>query len=248
MLLEPKKKLELPPRARRILFLTPGGFLQIGTTSACAENTLAWPYFPGLAWNYLRVRGEYSVTRLFSKSSTELPPRARRIRYRAQPLHLACGTTSACAENTLLNRSVAYPTWNYLRVRGEYPKTNSQGPTAEELPPRARRIPRPGHTGYRPGGTTSACAENTHDANVNNQHHRNYLRVRGEYVLPSVLSVWQWELPPRARRILHLARLGDFSGGTTSACAENTGPQRTPAASRRNYLRVRGEYFLSRSR
>ena len=131
-----------------------------------------------------------------------------------------------------------------------------------ELPPRARRIPRPGHTGYRPGGTTSACAENTHDANVNNQHHRNYLRVRGEYVLPSVLSVWQWELPPRARRIpttrgvlsqlwelpprarriLHLARLGDFSGGTTSACAENTGPQRTPAASRRNYLRVRGEY------
>ena len=141
VLLEPKKKLELPPRARRILFLTPGGFLQIGTTSACAENTLAWPYFPGLAWNYLRVRGEYSVTRLFSKSSTELPPRARRIRYRAQPLHLACGTTSACAENT--------------RFR---PETN--------------------------------------------RGNRNYLRVRGEYVLPSVLSVWQWELPPRARRIL----------------------------------------------
>ena len=35
--------------------------------------------------------------------------------------------------------------------------------------------------------------------------------------------------------------------GTTSACAENTGLWCTPGRSRRNYLRVRGEYALVES-
>ena len=30
-------------------------------------------------------------------------------------------------------------------------------------------------------GTTSACAENTHTKFWKTMHHRNYLRVRGEY-------------------------------------------------------------------
>ena len=36
-------------------------------------------YTPGRPGNYLRVRGEYSITPLVSRSDKELPPRARRI-------------------------------------------------------------------------------------------------------------------------------------------------------------------------
>ena len=35
---------------------------------------------------------------------------------------LKIGTTSACAENTDLTLAEQLRTWNYLRVRGEYPK------------------------------------------------------------------------------------------------------------------------------
>ena len=72
---------ELPPRARRILRWetvvaidwgttsacaenTPiGGFgvVKQGTTSACAENTQRRAGTPVCGWNYLRVRGEYSI-------------------------------------------------------------------------------------------------------------------------------------------------------------------------------------------
>ena len=50
---------ELPPRARRI----PAGLVltldNMGTTSACAENTVATMRGHNLDGNYLRVRGEY---------------------------------------------------------------------------------------------------------------------------------------------------------------------------------------------
>ena len=50
--------------------------------------------------NYLRVRGEYSLSALTLVRLLELPPRARRI---LNPMHKSLntqGTTSACAENT----------------------------------------------------------------------------------------------------------------------------------------------------
>ena len=53
-------RLELPPRARRILQV----FLKLldihGTTSACAENTPKRTIRHHRQGNYLRVRGEYS--------------------------------------------------------------------------------------------------------------------------------------------------------------------------------------------
>ena len=70
---------ELPPRARRIQAL---GFLNLhrpGTTSACAENTIDAVPDNLKGWNYLRVRGEYGQSRLWSPEQPELPPRARRI-------------------------------------------------------------------------------------------------------------------------------------------------------------------------
>ena len=115
-----EKIMELPPRARRILS---DAFLLssvVGTTSACAENTLAWPYFPGLPWNYLRVRGEYRQKTACTSTASELPPRARRILGLARFGVVNDGTTSACAENTLSPELAPINAANYLRVRGEY--------------------------------------------------------------------------------------------------------------------------------
>ena len=113
----------------------------LGTTSACAENTVRALAFPLSAWNYLRVRGEYMLQIRVRVVDKELPPRARRI-----PSGVFCpssglGTTSACAENTTEISELASSVWNYLRVRGEYCLPNDP---------------------YNPYiGTTSACAENT---------------------------------------------------------------------------------------
>ena len=112
--------LELPPRARRIQIRTISASQMIGTTSACAENTITKPILSGTIRNYLRVRGEYASTWLLGMPRGELPPRARRIRTHG-PLQIRwLGTTSACAENTRYHGSYTAGVGNYLRVRGEY--------------------------------------------------------------------------------------------------------------------------------
>ena len=93
-----------------------------GTTSACAENTQPQPLAAGPAGNYLRVRGEYRGVAFQMKRFEELPPRARRILGLYRHNISANGTTSACAENTTGPWSAGITPWNYLRVRGEYPK------------------------------------------------------------------------------------------------------------------------------
>ena len=135
-----------------------------------------------MSGNYLRVRGEYSAT--FAKTGTEgeLPPRARRIPLNKAEDKLAKGTTSACAENTQHWRLCLVLTRNYLRVRGEYCNSHLRSMTSKELPPRARRI-RDNIPGAQVEmGTTSACAENTPFSGRRTVRHRNYLRVRGEYI------------------------------------------------------------------
>ena len=152
----------------------------------------------------------------------ELPPRARRILYQLITMIFTDGTTSACAENTLLSPGRRCRRWNYLRVRGEYQKDTERKTIMQELPPRARRIPL--GLAQRPvcRGTTSACAENTHAKKA--------AKVRG------------LELPPRARRILGATPFPLRAIGTTSACAENTAVAAIYRCCRGNYLRVRGEY------
>ena len=73
-----------------------------------------------------------------------------------------------------------------------------------------------------PRGTTSACAENTADAEVADAIKRNYLRVRGEYTFAGAVDINNLELPPRARRIHQTPDWVPPDAGTTSACAENT--------------------------
>ena len=91
---------ELPPRARRIRTPSKNHTWEIGTTSACAENTLAGSRGKSSYRNYLRVRGEYKVHHLLDRLTMELPPRARRIPRDHYHFGGGYGTTSACAENT----------------------------------------------------------------------------------------------------------------------------------------------------
>ena len=173
--------MELPPRARRI---RPSGidrWAGDGTTSACAENTAMLDIIlPG--WrNYLRVRGEYNAMNGFMAITAELPPRARRIPLSKNSSNEYSGTTSACAENTVVELTKNYGKRNYLRVRGEYKSMCSIWIGSLELPPRARRILVNGNHALRQRGTTSACAENTRRHLNTHEFRGNYLRVRGEY-------------------------------------------------------------------
>ena len=176
------------------------------------------------------------------QSWKELPPRARRIPTSGELSIHTNGTTSACAENTEPSVEPSPHTRNYLRVRGEYFWEHGFFPNWAELPPRARRIPPLKQCCGLSMGTTSACAENTKTAQDANYHTRNYLRVRGEYALTCGLRRRLMELPPRARRIHGMWLVAYYVGGTTSACAENTGKTASAQTAPGNYLRVRGEY------
>ena len=216
------RRVELPPRARRILYAPLPTSVCLGTTSACAENTTSNPKNHETPRNYLRVRGEYPGPMPEMRDQRELPPRARRIRITERPIKRHCGTTSACAENTTGHADHRGVRGNYLRVRGEYACKPLVISSAAELPPRARRIlfqsiPR----GFN-DGTTSACAENTRGEIRRLARNRNYLRVRGEYNQAHSTSPKISELPPRARRIRGTGLRPFDTKGTTSACAENT--------------------------
>ena len=193
------------------------------------------------------MRGEYrrASSRILFKA--ELPPRARRIPAHQAGTTAQYRTTSACAENTSRIDDGGQPIWNYLRVRGEYIQLKAALDAQQELPPRARRIQRRPGTGWTARGTTSACAENTTNTCTQVRHHRNYLRVRGEYVSSRSPSLFMRELPPRARRILRLKKSLNKQAGTTSACAENTRFRMRRQSYNRNYLRVRGEYISIRN-
>ena len=142
----------------------------------------------------------------------------------AEVLVTDVGTTSACAENTGERHSFAPECGNYLRVRGEYSWGSAGVITKAELPPRARRIPQLIGRWRGGKGTTSACAENTCTGSGRSCTPQNYLRVRGEYITGQSRLVNYPELPPRARRIQKHNSWGHDYFGTTSACAENTGP------------------------
>ena len=218
-------RLELPPRARRIQLPTMWGWPVLGTTSACAENTVHGACGNNTRRNYLRVRGEYRRCRPRCSFVRELPPRARRIRQRSRRPHRARGTTSACAENTRFYAAQTGCIRNYLRVRGEYALLRSSDRVYSELPPRARRIPGATLRDFQKHGTTSACAENTLRRSSRHSLTRNYLRVRGEYAGENIKNRFNEELPPRARRILSIRPINQQDNGTTSACAENTHPR-----------------------
>ena len=160
-----------------------------------------------------------------ASSPPELPPRARRIHIGKVTVRAGQGTTSACAENTTRRITLLPRAWNYLRVRGEYPKTPAWHPPSRNYLRVRGEYPKT--PAWHPPS-------------------RNYLRVRGEYSPAPHQSRGNWELPPRARRIRPSSRGIIINIGTTSACAENTPQGSTKPSMIRNYLRVRGEYAIPR--
>ena len=195
-----------------------------------------------MAWNYLRMRGEYICSPHAPPQPPELPPHARRIRRLSRTARRTLGTTSACAENTLFRRPVLRSRWNYLRMRGEYANPYMIGIEPQELPPHARRIPPPALCLGTRNRTTSACAENTFELVFDCAHLGNYLRMRGEYGMLRLINPPKGELPPHARRIQIRSPRRATIPGTTSACAENTCFARLSLWDMGNYLRMRGEY------
>ena len=127
-------------------------------------------------------------------------------------------------------------------MRGEYVRASTILSSPRELPPRARRIQHHENIGGVNLGTTSACAENTQQWDSKGLEHRNYLRVRGEYIQAFRHWCGDEELPPRARRIRGAPAADHCGEGTTSACAENTAHGSAATFATGNYLRVRGEY------
>ena len=91
-------------------------------------------------------------------------------------------------------------------------------------------------------GTTSAHAENTAKNRIIVVPIGNYLRARGEYFLRTINEPYNWELPPRTRRIQPEKATLFAEFGTTSAHAENTMIRWPYRKCSRNYLRARGEY------
>ena len=61
----------------------------------------------------------------------------------------------------MVRKTERKPSWNYLRVRGEYKTDQTILTGSSELPPRARRIHLTSRFDRHFRGTTSACAENT---------------------------------------------------------------------------------------
>ena len=236
---------ELPPRTRRIQHGILVRFRSRGTTSAHAENTKASPWKHWKKWNYLRARGEYRKSTVTMLGMPELPPRTRRILEEFKEYLKKQGTTSAHAENTHPRRPTNPKEWNYLRARGEYGHPAISSAQSWELPPRTRRI----HTvRFRQtfiNGTTSAHAENTVRQRSRVSMRRNYLRARGEYRAMAMKDQKVWELPPRTRRIPQTGGRTLTDTGTTSAHAENTLRGDGLPYFLRNYLRARGEYYLS---
>ena len=147
------------------------------------------------------MRGEYTAPETPPPAGPELPPHARRIPYRLVLQQCRLGTTSACAENTLMVSGTGSGTGNYLRMRGEYVLPSWNVITEEELPPHARRILRWRTCPRSRPGTTSACAENTAATLAISRLAGNYLRMRGEYPLLGPAGPRSGELPPHARRI-----------------------------------------------
>ena len=107
------------------------------------------------------MRGEYTDEVVLCGWITELPPHARRIQQGGAESRGHRGTTSACAENTLILTAGPTPLGNYLRMRGEYCESGQPDRTVQELPPHARRILLTAIDDKEHDRTTSACAENT---------------------------------------------------------------------------------------
>ena len=191
-----------------------------------------------------RLRGEYPFFCIFLNKKEGSPPLARGI------LAPSCSSTSriginpACAGNTLTSWRRPPCSRDHPRLRGEYPRSTSGGPSSLGSPPLARgiHIARTGRAS-RPG-ITPACAGNTFSFRINGNIQRDHPRLRGEYYKNDYISDIRWGSPPLARGIRCRCRRVLRGRGITPACAGNTYLVGHVFHRTGDHPRLRGEYLI----
>ena len=89
---------------------------------------------------------------------------------------------------------------------------------------------------------TPACAGNTPTAFFFVLGIWDHPRMRGEYTLPTFVTVVLLGSPPHARGIRRIPAVSDAGPGITPACAGNTGLTLMIFRIARDHPRMRGEY------
>ena len=194
----------------------------MGITSACAEQTRRNTALPSRAWDYLRVCGADLDMRVAIWRSMGLPPRVRSRLGEYMLRYGYFGITSACAEQTHPNFRHRRILGDYLRVCGADAALSVVSAPSAGLPPRVRSRRWVRRSIARPHRITSACAEQTGSRHLNDDGHRDYLRVCGADMKSTLRYKDMTGLPPRVRSRRPQSRLVAHELGITSACAEQT--------------------------
>ena len=152
------------------------------------------------------------------------------------------GITSACAENTRSRRPMPFARWDHLRMCGEHFELGHSSKGGAGSPPHVRRTLCVPPNRYRPGGITSACAENTFAWCNGHARGGDHLRMCGEHIIDGHKLYDGPGSPPHVRRTRPHDEPRTIAEGITSACAENTIQAKDDGKPRRDHLRMCGEH------
>ena len=214
--------------------------MTIRITSACAEQTPDSSSARNSPRDYLRVCGADPVSSHTNEMKAGLPPRVRSRPMPSCNRSSGGGITSACAEQTLVDRLSDMVDADYLRVCGADPVPLHEPVYGPGLPPRVRSRSRRGYRQHVGRGITSACAEQTTAPKAMTGTPRDYLRVCGADLVVFGVYGDDGGLPPRVRSRQPVLTGREASRGITSACAEQTQSSAQPPSSGGDYLRVCG--------
>ena len=130
-----------PPRVRSRPRDLEADVVDLGITSACAEQTSPVGYTPYLRWNHLRVCGADDIAAIVHAATEGSPPRVR-SRLAMWRMRIGCrGITSACAEQTLFHRGTERYGEDHLRVCGADSDRYNDYDYGVGSPPRVRSRP-----------------------------------------------------------------------------------------------------------
>ena len=212
----------------------------VGITSACAEQTSTIRQTRLRNWDHLRVCGADRWRERAEPLVWGSPPRVRSRLLFSSDTARALWITSACAEQTPAALLFAPLRSDHLRVCGADDTTWTLCDELEGSPPRVRSRPVQTSVAVLVKGITSACAEQTVKAESGGHGTRDHLRVCGADLGLVERQHHMRGSPPRVRSRRTDRADGRRSGGITSACAEQTGPNSVGLGPRPDHLRVCG--------